>query len=158
MKRPKNRADRLPLTLFRRALVLLILFCWTSAADGREPTSDFLETTVRTLSESGDRSTGTSGVARAGVFIREMFEDLGLSEVGTHSFSLPVRKHRESTLVLTEAGRSFVIHPLLANAISPQTIPPDGLAGPLFYVGQGELSDFNGKPVEGSIILMEFDS
>ncbi|MFP4348461.1 MAG: FtsX-like permease family protein [Desulfococcaceae bacterium] len=158
MKRPKNRADRLPLTLFRRALVLLILFCWTSAADGREPTSDFLETTVRTLSESGDRSTGTSGVARAGVFIREMFEDLGLSEVGTHSFSLPVRKHRESTLVLTEAGQSFVIHPLLANAISPQTIPPDGLAGPLFYVGQGELSDFNGKPVEGSIILMEFDS
>lgn len=151
-------ADRLPLNLFRRALVLLILFCWTSAAAGREPTSDFLETTVRTLSESGDRSTGSSGVARAGVFIRKMFEDLGLSEVGTHSFSLPVRKHLESTLVLTEAGRSFVIHPLLANAISPQTIPPDGLSGPLFYVGRGELSDFNGKPVEGSIILMELDS
>jgi hypothetical protein len=158
MRRPKNIGSGFPLNLFCRVLMLLFLACWSSGAGAQEPPSDFLEATVRTLSESGDRSTGSSGVVRAGSFIRDMFEKIGLSEVGTHSFSLPVRKHRESTLVLTEAGRSFVIHPLLANAISPQTIPPDGLSGPLFYVGRGELSDFNGKPVEGAIILMELDS
>lgn len=158
MRPRKKTGIGFPLNCFRRVLMLLFLACWTSVAGAQESNPGFLETTIRTLSESGDRSTGSSGFARAGISIRKMFDALGLSEVGTHRFSLPVRKHRESTLSLTEAGRSFVIHPLLANAISPQTIPPDGLSGPLFYVGRGELSDFNGKPVEGSIILMELDS
>jgi hypothetical protein len=32
------------------------------------------------------------------------------------------------------------------------------MEGPVIYVGPGELSDFNGKEVAGTIILMELDS
>ena len=38
-------------------------------------------------------------------------------------------------------------------------VPADNpLKGPLIYVGEGELKDFNGKKVEGSIVLMNFNT
>ncbi len=50
------------------------------------------------------------------------------------------------------------LHPILGNAISPQAIDPEGLKGPLIYAGTGSLSEFNGKSIEGAILLMELDS
>lgn len=141
------------------AMMLLgLVLLGSSVARAEEISEDFLETTIRTLAEIGDRSTGTPGCAEAAESVRKWFEEIGLEEIGTHRFSLPARRHRESTLVLPDTGQRFSIHPLLGNAISPQTIPAEGLEGPLFYVGRGELGDFNGKPVEGSVILMDLDS
>ncbi|MGB5922222.1 MAG: FtsX-like permease family protein, partial [Syntrophobacteria bacterium] len=55
-------------------------------------------------------------------------------------------------------GHRAPIKPLRLNALSPQTTPDSGLKGPLYYVGSGQLHNFNGMKVEGSIILMELDS
>ena len=55
-------------------------------------------------------------------------------------------------------GRRMALHPLQANAISPGTVAPEGLSGPLIYAGTGQLDEFNGRAVSGAIVLMEMNS
>ena len=40
----------------------------------------------------------------------------------------------------------------------PRAIDPRGLKGPLIYAGAGDLTEYNGKSIEGAILLMELDS
>ena len=81
---------------------------------------------------------------------------MGIEGVDRFGFSLPIRRHGQSTLSVS--GRAVALLPMQTNAITPETISPEGMAGPLYYVGQGELSDFNGKEIAGSILLMDLDS
>ncbi len=109
---------------------------------------------VATLSSFADRSTGSPGNDEAADFIYHYFKQLGLSPQ-RHAFAVPVRTVQQATI--HHAGKTAGLQPFLYNAITPQGI--DGsLEGPLFYVGTGALNDFNGKPVQDSIILMDFDS
>ena len=114
--------------------------------------------TVHRLASLGDRSTGTPGARAAADFIYERFSQLGFEEVGRHSFSVPMVRHGGSQLFL-EGGRvSAPLYPLRSNAITPEQVPPQGLEGPLVYVGSGGLSRFDQKPIAGSILLMDLDS
>lgn len=122
------------------------------------PTTISYMTTIRFFSSLGDRSTGTPGFYRAAEYIRERFIQLGLDTVSSQRFSVPVRKHNGSELILPDRMKHFPIHPLSSNAISPETISPRGLEGPLLYAGAGDLRDYNGKIVEGAIVLMELSS
>ena len=120
--------------------------------------------TIQTLSQSGDRTTGAPGCDAAADYIEGRFKALGLESVGTQRFSLPVRrftvgaKNFSPPPTLPENNVEADIHPLIANAISPGTIPPEGIEGPLVYVGQGELRAFDGKEIRDAVILMEMDS
>ncbi|UCF92472.1 MAG: M28 family peptidase [Desulfobacterales bacterium] len=141
-------------------LVLLGGFLATPGAAGsnaKTPSDEFMDV-IRTLASLGDRSTGTPGNAAAGAYILERFAELGFEDVGAHQFSVPVIRHGQSTLTFLSRDLTIPIHPVRANAITPQTIPPPGVSGPLVYVGAGELADFNGKLIAGAIVLMELES
>jgi hypothetical protein len=127
-------------------------------AEARQAVSEDFTNTVNTLASYGDRSTGTSGSKAAAKFIKNRFSDLGLETVGSHWFSVPVIRHGGSSLVIPDKDLSWEIHPIQANAITPESISPEGLEGPLVYVGSGELRDFNDKEISGAIVLMEIDS
>jgi len=150
----------------RRRLFILVLllsavplaFLSVSFAAEARTTADDLMNDVRALSALADRSTGTSGNQAAAEYIRKRFAGLGFQEIGVHRFSLPVLQHGRSTLFLIDQNREVPISPILGNAISPGTIPPQGISGPLVYVGAGSLSEFNGKVLDGAIVLMELDS
>ncbi|MEE4241690.1 MAG: peptide ABC transporter permease, partial [Desulfopila sp.] len=102
----------------------------------------------------GDRSPGSRGNKEAADFIFQYFQELGLSPQ-RHSFALPVRKVVQATM--EHNSSTTTLQPFLYNAVTPQGI--DGsLEGPLYYVGGGSLSEFNGKPIQDALILMDFDS
>lgn len=124
----------------------------------QKTTSDEFAKIIKTLANAGDRSTGSRGHREAGQYIKMMFSRLGYGQMGSHSFSVPVRMHRRSTLFLPERKGGVPISPMRSNAISPETISPQGIKGPLVYVGSGERSNFNGKEVVGAVVLMELDS
>jgi hypothetical protein len=129
-----------------------------AAAEIRMTSADDFADIIRTLASFEDRSTGTPGCEKAAAFIKKSFSRLGFDGIGSHRFSVPVRRHGGSTINLLDRGLTLPIQPIKGNAISPEAIPPPGMEGPVIYVGPGELSDFNGKEVAGTIILMELDS
>ncbi len=139
------------------ALALLAILVATGAAAAAQGPGSFAET-LAALSAWEDRSSGTSGNRAAADYIRGRFTALGFESVGVHRFALPLRRHTGSTFALPERGLSTPLNPLRGNAISPGTIGPEGLSGPLVYVGPGELQDFNGTPVAGAIVLMDLAS
>jgi len=146
------------------SIPLLILWLWGPVLAETQVTPRIVQPpnglveTVKALASVEDRSTGTPGAGKAVSYIKKRFAEMGFEQVGSHLFTVPVRKHRGSTLFLHEKGTSVPIQPMRSNLISPETIPKEGMEGPLVYVGEGELKDFNGKDVAGSIILMELES
>ncbi|MFZ0726079.1 MAG: FtsX-like permease family protein [Desulfobacterales bacterium] len=156
--RPAGRKPHAQTLLAGWAAGLLSWILLSSAAAFQAPPTDTFMSDIRELAAVGDRSTGTSGCAAAAAFIRERFTELGLESVGSHLFEVPVILHQESRLFLPDRQVSVAVQPVLLNVVTPQSIPDTGLEGPLVYVGTGELHHFNGKIVEGAIVLMDIDS
>ncbi len=135
-------------------LVLGVLGKPAAAAD---PSGLDIPALIADFAAGGNRSTGSPGCRRAAARIREIFQQLGAESIGTQHFSLPVMTYGRCEIQLP-GGRRALLHPIYANAISPPAIPAEGWSGPLVYVGDGSLKRFNGKPVEGAVILMELAS
>lgn len=153
-------SDRYGRTLSLKALwsllcgvLFLFTFCLPVLAASA---ADDLQETVQVLASADDRGVGSEGNRDAAEYIRRRLEDAGPKELGSLDFLLPVLKHENTKLHLK--GRELPLSPLEYNAITPENLPPEGLSGPLIYAGRGELADFNGKEVQGAIVLMEFDS
>jgi len=56
---------------------------------------------------------------------------------------------------LTANGRSVTVFPLWPNSVRTNTCD---VSGQLLYVGRGAVSDFDGKRVSDSVVLMDFES
>jgi hypothetical protein len=111
---------------------------------------------IQKMAALGDRSTGTLGSRKGADLIQQAFESFGSERVGRQRFLLPVTHYQNASLAVK--GQSAIIRPLKLNALHPEVTTPSGLKGPLFYVGKGQLHNFNGTEVEGSIVLMEMES
>ena len=113
---------------------------------------------IQALSAVQDRSTGTPGNVTAAEYIKNRLSGMGFEIIGSQRFSVPVMHHRDSRLRISDTGPSISILPYFGNAVSPQAIPAPGIKSPLIYAGTGEPQEYNGKKVEGAIVLMELDS
>ena len=130
--------------------------CRPAAADPA-PAAAFAEA-IGALASHGDRSTGTAGNSRAADAIRTALEGLFPGAVATQAFTVPVIRPGDSVLSVPGRAGNLPLRALAGNAVTPPAAPPPGLNGPLLYVGNGELGQLNGKPIEGAILLMELDS
>lgn len=108
------------------------------------------------LSSFSSRVTGYPGCEMAAEYIRAVFESFGL-KVQEQYFNATVPVDLGSFIILPD-GKIIQAFSMWPNLIQTSCTPPDGLEGPLIYVGRGELTDFDGKEVENSIVLMDFDS
>jgi ABC-type transporter Mla MlaB component len=126
------------------------------AAAGRQP--DSFRRSIEYFASLEDRSAGTPGCRMAADYIKQRLQALDIETIGSQPFRLPVLRHANSTLSLPDDGISIPVHPLQLNAISPETIAPSGLEGPLVYVGDGDLTDLNGKTINGAVVMMALDS
>ncbi len=113
---------------------------------------------LQALSALGDRSPGTPGAARAAAFLRREFERLGLGEVHVHRFHLPVMEAGEATLLRPGRPEAVRLAALAGNAVTPPAVEEAGVLREVVYLGDGDPAFFAGRPVEGAIVLMEFDS
>ncbi len=130
-------------------LAILVVF----PVPGRASDSSLRET-ISSMSGFGTRATGTPGYEKAVAYIEERLRNLAL-EPATHEYELPVRRFMGAEL--TVDGRSYPLAALSNNAITPPAT--DGtVAAPLFYLGNGSLAQLDGKDLNGSIVLMDFDS
>jgi hypothetical protein len=125
-----------------------------------------IESNINNLSSLGSRTTGYNGCYAAADYIRNKFEEYGLQPLaGTDNYfqnynvTVPV-DHNTTVEVLYPNGTQVTIegYALWPNDVQACTIPPDGIEGPIINASEGSLSDFNGKDVNGSIALMDFNS
>jgi len=109
------------------------------------------------FSSLGSRMTGYPGCDIAAEYIFNYFKSVGLQDVHYQYYNVTVPiDYGAEIQVLSPQRFNVTAYPLMPNSV--QTCSTKGISGRLIYVGRGELKDFNGLPVNGSIVLMDFES
>ena len=112
--------------------------------------------TIRTLSGGESRVVGYPGERAAADYVEKQFNELFPGQVKTETFEATVPIDRGATL--SANGKNYKIYSLWPNLVRTSQLPPEGLTGPLIYAGNGSLSAFNGKVVDGAVVLADFNS
>lgn len=149
----------LPVQVFLVPLLwcLMAVPC-TIASDLTDGHALHFRETTESLASFVDRSTGSPGLRQAAAYIQSRLSELGVKQVAAHQFVVPVRVNHQSRLYPGDHKQGYPLFPMICNAVSPGTISPKGIEGPLVYVGSGGLPDLRGKDISGAILLMEMDS
>lgn len=118
-----------------------------------------VEQHATTLSSLGSRMTGYPGYYKAAGFIYSyLSRELGL-KVFNHTYKVLVPIEVEAYIEVLEPFNARIrAYSLYPNGVNPSPTPPGGSEGNLVYVGRGEITDFDGKDIEGNIIVMDFNS
>ncbi|MBI2950497.1 hypothetical protein HYY27_00310, partial [bacterium] len=149
---------------------LVHLFRWWSsgppssaspvAASGAVPlpevSEERLRQTVHRLSSVESRVTGYPGADEAARYIESEFRRLGMRDVRAEAFPVTVPVDRGASLTLVESGEAIPLRCVWPNLVRTPTTP--GIRGRLIYAADGEFTDFDGKDVSGSVVLMDFNS
>ena len=111
---------------------------------------------IKKLSAIPSRFTGYPGCEEAEEYILDQYEKLGLANIKREPFQtiVPVEKSAE----LTAGEATIPVHCMRPNYVRTPKTPETGIAGRLIWGGEGDLSDFNGLEVEGSIVVMNFNT
>ena len=113
---------------------------------------------VKFFSSLGTRATGYPGNEKAAQYIYEKFIEYGLENVTYDPFPVVDCISYGANVTILSTGEVVEIHPLVPNLVCPSTTPPSGIKGKLVYVGKGGLRDLRGVEINGSIVLMDWNS
>lgn len=115
-----------------------------------------LARTVELFASKGSRIAGYPGCESAGDYIEQQFKQIGLQDIKREPFFATVPVDEGASLTVN--GKSYRLHSMWPNLVRTTQLPKEGIGGPMMYAGSGKLSEFDGYPVEGSVVLMEFNS
>lgn len=114
--------------------------------------------TINTLGSLDSRVVGYPGNRVAFDYVKSAFEDIGLADIRVDTIEVTVPIDQGAALTFDDTGDRLALHGLWPNRARTPTLPKGGVTGPLIYAGKGHWEDFDDKPVDGSIVLMDFDS
>ena len=120
-----------------------------SASDLRE--------TVAALSGMGSRVPGYPGHKEAFEYVKAQFEQIGLEDIQVEEFQVTVPVDKGASLTITETGEEIGDLLPVAQPCSAAVPARGGIKGKLIYGGKGSFKELNWKPIDKSIVLMEFD-
>ncbi|MEE2659879.1 MAG: FtsX-like permease family protein [Candidatus Latescibacterota bacterium] len=122
-------------------------------------TPEEIRARIDTFSRMDSRVTGYPGAESAYHYLKGEFQRLRLQNIRTDTFEVAVPMDRGADLYVTGTlGKQIRLYSLWPNGVRTSSLPEKGVTGSVIYGGKGSLEDLDGKPVEGSIILLDFDS
>ena len=111
---------------------------------------------VMVLSSFETRMTGYPECWEAAKYIKLTLESYGIKTyMDNYTVTIPYDYGANLTL---SSGEVYKIYPVWPNIVAPPTTPPEGVKGRLVYIGRGTLEDMNGREVNGSIVLIDYNS
>ena len=115
-----------------------------------------IEAEIEHIVAMGSRVTGYPGERKAHHFLKQRFTELGLERIKSESFDVSVPIDKGGQLRLPD-GSLTPVYALWPNGVRTSSLPAGGIKGPLVYGGKGTLREVDGKPLEGAILLLDFD-
>jgi len=151
MERPVFRP--LPLAALACALGL----SWgASTATCQDRLEDSLRTDIGALAAMGSRVAGYPGAAQAEQYVRDRLRQIGFDDLDQQEFDIVSPVDKGSALTLA-SGEVIPLHPVWPNLVATSTVLPGEADGRIVWGGAGELYELDGRPIDGSIVLMDFN-
>ena len=110
------------------------------------------------LTTRGSRVVGYPGHQAAFEYVMEEFNRIGLQRVSAEPYEVTSPIDKGGSLKVQGESHSEPLYALWPNLARTSTLPKSGLQAPLVDGGEGEFFHFNGKELEGAVVLMSFDS
>ncbi len=137
--------------LLASLFLLLVVFGPVPRANAQDAIHD-----LEFFSNLKDRSTGTEGAEAAADYILKAFSEVGLADVASQEFLVPVPAVTAASLDVGE--EHLDLYPWGPNLVYLPRTPSEGLSGPLLYAEDGHFEHFDNRNVKGAIVLMEMSS
>jgi len=156
-RRPPGHASRYLLVL--TVVALLCAATATRALSADQPVEalrEQLAEDIRALSSlpEGSRLSGYPGAKAARDYIVKRLHGLGIERVYLQEFPVVVPVTRGVSLRV--GGTEVTAYPLWPNGIRTCTTPGT-ITGPIIFGGRSFFSDYDGKDVPGSVVLLDGD-
>ena len=119
-------------------------------------TGQTVRSEVERFAAFGSRVPGYPGERQAYDYVRQRFAELGIEDVQSDEFEVTVPVDKGAEMLLPD-GRRRQLYALWPNGVRTSSLPEGGLRGELVYGGRGDLKELDGKPLEGAIVLLDFD-
>jgi len=105
------------------------------------------------------RVTGYPGSYIAAKYIFDRFNNLSLKVI-IQNYTVPNPIDGDDYIIIKAKNGSYKIKAfsLWPNLVQTCKTPKEGVSGKLLYVGNGSYSELSDKPINGSIVLMDFNS
>ena len=117
-----------------------------------------IATTIRSLASHGPRMAGYGGIRFAADLIEGELRRAGVQRVARERLEVAVPVDHGASIHILGDDREIPLHSLWPNLVRTTSLGPDGIEGELLYGAHGEPVSLNGKVVEGSVVLLEFNS
>jgi hypothetical protein len=123
-------------------------------------TADDVSAQIDRFTAMGSRIPGYAGSEQAYRYVYSRFRALGLERVRTDTFEVvvPVDTEEGEISISGTGGRQLRAWCLWPNGVRTSTTKPGGIVAPLVNGASGSWGDLDGKPVEGSVVLLDFGS
>ncbi|HIE43980.1 MAG TPA: FtsX-like permease family protein, partial [Candidatus Omnitrophica bacterium] len=94
---------------------------------------------------------------RRGEYLYQKFKDISLTNVKKETYQRTVPIDKGAYLTIKGTEEKIELYCLSPNMVRTPTLPPKGIEGPLIYGRDGEISYYNGKEIQNSIVLLDFN-
>ncbi|OGF45252.1 MAG: hypothetical protein A2452_10065 [Candidatus Firestonebacteria bacterium RIFOXYC2_FULL_39_67] len=116
-----------------------------------------LKENIRELVSYKSRVSGYPGCDKAADYILSEFRKAGLTGIKEFEFEVVVPVDKGAKLKINRSKKEIQIYSVWPNLARTSTLPPEGITGNIYYTGDADISNFNGKEIKGSIILADFN-
>lgn len=108
------------------------------------------------LASFAHRLPGSEEAAKSADYIENRLRQAGIEQVTRQSIKVPSLNVKRCEMQFGE--KEVPMLPMRPNVTVPPVTPPEGLTGPLLYVGSGEMENYGEKIPEGTVVFMDYDS
>jgi len=117
-----------------------------------------VEKTLGFFAGLGARVAGYPGAEESARYIQKSFRDIGLDDITVHEYDISIPVDKGGILELVDSGEQMPLYGLWPNLVRTSTLPEGGLSGKMIDAGDGDYAYLDGKDMEGTVVLMDFNS
>ncbi|MEI6914212.1 MAG: FtsX-like permease family protein [Armatimonadota bacterium] len=104
--------------------------------------------------EIGSRVIGYPGSEKAAKYVEDQFRAAGITDVATETFQTSIPK--DDGAFISSRAVNVRVYPLWPNMVRTSQVAKAGVDGKLIDIGRARLQDMRGKPLLGSIAIVDF--
>ncbi len=152
-----GRGLKLPLVLVFIAGVAAVALAGTAAGnDEGSPEDRQFFADLEHLTSHPHRLPGSTYGQQTADYIEQRLKEAGITDVFRYYMQVPYLSADRCEMVIGD--ETVPLSPMRPNISVPPATPEDGISGPIFYVGRGEMEDYDNRSPENGIVLMDYDS
>ncbi|MEX0746217.1 MAG: M28 family peptidase, partial [Phycisphaeraceae bacterium] len=152
-QRRRLRPDGLPLGPIPLLLAVIVALLPALCAGADEAS---FQADLAALTQHPHRLSGTAEGRAAAEHIEQRLGEIGIDEV--FPLEMPVWQTQVERCELLIGGQTVPLQPLRPNITVNPVTPPEGLSGPLLYVGNGEIENYGNSQPRGAIVVLDYNS